>query len=302
MFLFNSEISNWGDWGEIFQSVPSFLPIIEKIFKNEKLPFSNPENLNPGTNAVFKVGRYVVKIFAPAESGIDQSLDLKTELFAVKRMKKSGIPAPALIAKGIIKDKYNFTYMITKYIKGMIFTEAVKNMTEKKKKSFGRKLRALTDKINTDCRPFNNIDVINDKDSCGRWNKYCEEFKSQRAAYIKSHDFGRKVFVHGDLCSDNILVTPAGKIYLVDFADAVLAPKIYEHSLVAVELFELDKTLLSGYFGNYTHEELTEICFNGLLIHDYGGDIINCHIDKAENIHSLDVLRTKLAQAVESSI
>ncbi|MCL2214623.1 MAG: aminoglycoside phosphotransferase family protein [Treponema sp.] len=163
---------------------------------------------------------------------------------------------------------------------------------------FGQRLRTLTDKMNLPCTPFNNIDVINGIDRCRRWDKYSEMFRSQRIAYLRSHNLGEKVFVHGDLCSDNILVSHGGKIYLIDFADAVLAPKVYEYALVAVELFKLDKALLRGYFGNYTKEELAEICFNGLLMHEYGSDIINFQIDKFENIRNLNKFKLKLLKVI----
>jgi hypothetical protein len=85
MNLSTAQINNWQEWGEIFQSIPAFTPLVEYILRKENLPSVKIENLTPGTNAVFKVGDYVVKIFAPAESGIDQTLDLQTELFSTRR-------------------------------------------------------------------------------------------------------------------------------------------------------------------------------------------------------------------------
>ena len=85
MSLFTEEINNWQAWEDVFQSIPAFSPLVEHILKRERLPIAKIENLTPGTNAVFKAGEYVVKIFAPADSGIDQTLDLQTELFATRR-------------------------------------------------------------------------------------------------------------------------------------------------------------------------------------------------------------------------
>jgi thiamine kinase-like enzyme len=299
-YLFTGEINNWHDWGEVFQSIPSFSSLVECILAKENLPFSEIRHLTPGTNAVFKAGGNVVKIFAPAETGIDQTSDLQTELFALRRMNESGIPAPRLIAEGIVKDKYCFAYMITEYINGAGFSEAVKTMTDDEKTNIGRKLRALTDAMNTPCDPFNDIDVINDEGRYRRWDTYTEKFRAERIDYIRSHSFGEKVFVHGDLCGDNILLLPGGEIYIIDFADAVLAPKVYEQALVAVELFYFDGAFFHGYFEGYSTDELIELCFNGLLIHDFGGDIADKHVGRFFDIDSLGALKEMLARKIQN--
>ena len=299
MNLFKKEINNWDDWGNIYQSIADFSLLIEYILKKEKLHFSEIEHLTPGTNAVFRVGDYVIKIFAPNESGIDQTLDLQTELYAVKKCNILGISVPKLIAEGIVEDKYCFAYMVTEYINGMEFTKAEKTMTDIEKINFGQKLRELTDLMNTPCEHFNDIDVINDKGRYRRWDSCTENFKCERIAYLKSHDFGENLFVHGDLCGDNIIITPKGDLFVIDFADAVLAPKIYEQSLVAMELFKLDAKLLQGYFGNYSTDELTDLCFNGLLIHDFGGDIVKNYIDNICEINSLSKLKDMLRHVIK---
>lgn len=149
------------------------------------------------------------------------------------------------------------------------------------------------------CEPFNGIDVINDKCRYFRWDgRYSEHLRSERHEYIRSHKYGEKVFVHGDLCGDNILLTPEGELYIIDFADAVLAPKVYEHALVAVELFSLDPAFLLGYFGEISSDELLEICFSGLLIHDFGGDVVERHIGRPDEFCGLDDLRKKLKQKI----
>ena len=86
MYLFREEIRDWPSWGGVFQSLPAFRKLIEDIFNRERLAGANRiSNLTPGTNAVFKVGDYVVKLFAPAESGLDTEHDYETELRATRR-------------------------------------------------------------------------------------------------------------------------------------------------------------------------------------------------------------------------
>jgi thiamine kinase-like enzyme len=299
MNLFTEKIDNWHDWERVFQSIPAFVSLTEYILSKENLPSAKIENLTPGTNAVFKIGAYAVKIFAPAESGIDQTLDLQTELFATQRANELGISAPRLIAHGFVEDRYHFAYMITEYVNGIEFTQAVKTMTDDEKIAFARKLRAVTDIMNTPCEPFNGIDVINDKGRYRRWEKYPESFQAERLAYIKTRDFGERVFVHGDLCGDNILLKPEVGLCIIDFADAVLAPQIYEHALVAVELFDFDPALLHGYFGDCSADELMRICFDGLLIHDFGGDVVEQHVGSPREFQGLDELRQMIKTKIK---
>lgn len=294
MSLFTHYIHGWASWGKVFQSIDAWQPLIECIFQKEKLPFTAVEYLTPGTNAVFKVGEYVVKIFAPVESGIDSTMDIQTETFAMKRSATLGISVPKCIASGCIEDKYSFSYMIMDFISGKEFTDIAGTLSFDEKVAFGRRLREITDKMNTPCESFNDIDVINDKGRYRRWDKYPATFRQERLAYLKTHEYGEKVFVHGDLCSDNILVAGDGELFIIDFADAVTAPIIYEQAHVASELFQFDKGFLTGYFGKYEIDWLADLCFNGLLIHDFGGDIVEQHVAKPEEITSLKILCERL--------
>jgi len=297
--IFKEQITNWQEWGDIFQSIPAFMPLIEYIFRIENIPFERVENLTPGTNAVFKVGNFVIKIFAPEESGIDQTLDLQTELFSTKRAIKLGISTPKFIANGVVKDKYHFAYLITEHINGVELNAAINKMTDNEKFAVGRKLRDICDKMNTPCKPFNGIDVINDKGRYRRWDIYSESFKEERLAYIKSYNYGNNIFVHGDLCLDNILLTPDGELYIIDFADAVLAPVIYEHALLAYE-FNFDSALTQGYFYDYSTNDFIDMCFNGLLIHDFGGDIVTAHFGEPNIFHTLNDLKMAMKQKIKS--
>ncbi|MCL2298795.1 MAG: aminoglycoside phosphotransferase family protein [Firmicutes bacterium] len=239
----------------------------------------------------------MLKIYAPPESGFTD--ELQTEIFALRRAERLGVHAPRLIAEGRVHDKYDFDYMVMEFIEGIEFCEAVKTMTEEERFGFGRTLRAVTGKMNTPCEAFNGIDVIHDKNRQWRWGKFPEQFKKERLAYKNAHEFGEKVFVHADIGSDNMILSTDGELYIIDFADAVMAPIEYEHALVAIDVFEFDPALLHGFFGNYTASGLAELCFNGLLIHDFGGDTIEEHIGKPSEFQCLDDLRTRLKQKID---
>ena len=113
MSLFTEQLNNWDDWGKVFHSIPAFKSLVEYIFNKESLLIAEIENLKPGTNAVFKVGEYVIKIFAP--QGLDDGFgtNVDVELFGMKLANVRGVPAPKLIADGVVEDKYDFRYILT---------------------------------------------------------------------------------------------------------------------------------------------------------------------------------------------
>ena len=297
--LFNEQISNEQDWEGVFQSIPIFMPLIENIFMTENLPFSKIENLTPGTNAVFKAGRYVIKIYAPDESGIDQrdltehGVSYQTDLFAIQRANSLNIPALKKVANGFIEDKYLFYYIITEYIENIDLPD----LTDAEKITLGRKLRNITDIMNTPCEPFNNIDVINDAKRWRCWDNYPESFIKERLAYIKSNPYGENVFVYGDLCGDNILLTPDGEVYIIDH-NAVLAPKVYEHAALALDS-GLDPVIMKGFFEDYTRDDFIETCLSGLLILDYDPEYVEEIIGTPDNFHTPNDLRESLKRNIK---
>jgi len=300
MHLFAEPIHSWSSWGKVYQSIPAFTPLAEHILRKENLPVVPLGQLSPGTNAVFRAGEAVLKIFAPPESGFNAPDEQQTEIFSVRRAEWLGVNAPKLIAEGVVEDKYQFAYMIMEFIPGVEFCEAVKAMTNEEKRAFGQKLRVVTDRMNTPCEPFNNIDALHDRSRWERWEKFPERFQNGRAAWIAAHGFGGFVFCHGDLNGDNIIISPEGELYIIDFADALLAPISCEHALIAAA-FDYDPALMRGYFGDEPPGALAERCFEGTLIHDFGGDIVADRIAKPEEIDCLEELRQRMHQKIKGA-
>lgn len=297
--LFKEEIHGWSSWGRIFQSIEAFEPLIKHIFKLHNLPFSSVRHCTPGTNAVFKINDFIIKIFAPNESGMDTDSDYYTELFGLERANKLGVPSPELIAKGSVLAKYRFNYMVMAYIEGAEFGKTENTFSDETKFEIGMKLRKITDKLNTECEQFNEVDVINNIGRYKRWNSFCNEFKNERLAYIKNHSFGKHVFVHGDLNPDNVLVAD-NELYIIDFADAVTAPQEYELAVIICELFCFENSYMRGYFGEFDVKELTDRCFDGLIIHDFGGDIIRSNLGEIDEITDLKILKDRLYTAIST--
>lgn len=291
--LFTETINNWKDWANVYQSIPAFEKIINEILIREHLPICTIEHLTPGTNAVFKVGNVVLKIYAPAQSGMDQTDDRSTEIFVTKFADKSGLPTPTILAEGTIHDQYDFAYIVMKYIPGRELGAVLKTASEQKQYGLGKQLRTFTDTLNIPCPPFNRIDVIRTPHRSDRWKPYPEVFKAERRAHIDGHDYGEFVLVHGDLCMDNILVTDT--LVPIDYADAVLAPKCCEYALIFFEYLRYP-AFLKGYFAGAEQSRLMQDIFDGILIHDFGGDIVKNTFGNITDITLLAVLKGRIEQ------
>jgi len=210
-------------------------------------------------------------------------------------------PAPQLLASGTVKDKYIFRYLIMEYISGNSLGQLESVITDSEKIKYAKLLREITDKMNTQCEWFNGCDIVKRAQHCKRWSTFPFSFQYERSDYLKKYKVKNPVYVHGDLNPDNVLVDTAGKIYIIDFADAVLAPSEYELAALICELFCFEKPYMDGYFGKYDAAEITEKCFEGLLLHDFGYDIIRSNLGCIDKITSLAVLKERLYTAIKNN-
>lgn len=268
--VFKEDIEDWNSWGCVFQSILAFKPIIKKIFKKHSLPMKGISHLTAGSNAVFKVGNYVVKIFAPLESSINTEMDYLCELHGCKRAQELGITTPNIILSSSIQDKYFFRYIITKYIKGTDAKDIIKSYTQEKKIDFVHKIKDATTKLNT--LPDNNYpwpDITSTSIST-RWQKLPSPIVTQIKELVTSYNAPEKVYVHGDITGDNVLIDKNDTAYLIDFADAKIAPKEYEYPPLLFDLFDFDKVMISEFIGSFDIDDFTDKCFYGILMHEFG--------------------------------
>jgi serine/threonine protein kinase len=299
-YLFNKDICDWTTWGQVFQSIDAFEVLIRDIFIKENISLDKIEQCKPGTNAVFKVGNYIINIYAPEESGLNTDSDYYTEVFGMQRANLLSIPIPKLVAKGMVEDKYKFRYLIMEYIDGQTLGDIENKLSDNEKMIIGEKLRSITDELNKACETFNDIHIINRELNNKRWDIFSDDFNNERIEYLKKLILKDEVYVHGDLNPDNVLLHENGQVYIIDFADALLAPSEYELPAIICELFCLDKAFMKGYFGEESLEDITELCLKGLLIHDFGSNIIRCNFGNINEITSIKSLKDKLYQSIET--
>ena len=272
--LFNYTIQDWADWGKVFQSIEDFTPLAQEIFRREKLQFSNLENLTPGTNAVFRTGNYVVKIFAPKESGFDSQADYLNESAICGTLTEWGIPTPRLIACGSVQDRYLFYYIITEFYHGVEAGTWLEKASPDQKKIFTERLRELLQKLNRPAQglipPVNLLSRALENPRLERLSKSLRAEMAERAANL---DLTDTVLVHGDLTGENILVDEDCSPVIIDCADACLAPWWYELAPLVFELFHCRKDLLQMFVGTDSGT-FVERVLDAVCIHDFGANML----------------------------
>jgi len=284
MKLIDQEL-DWKKWGHIFQDIDYFRPLIEEIFKNEDLgDIEKISNVTPGTNAVFKVNNYVVKIFVPNEVKPWKEDDFKNEKENIKRAIERGINTPKLIGEGFIENKYIWNYLIFEYIDAKEVKDKIIHFTINDKVLFAKELRKIVDTFNVEPKKEYNNGYVRDRVIFGqRWSGAKDKVKRELESYLNSIKLTGSVYVHGDLTSENVMVDAEKNVYIIDFADSAVAPYYYEYPPILFDLFNYDKVMIDNFFDNRDLEDIIEDTYNGVLIHDYGVHFIKDMLMKYEN-------------------
>ncbi len=272
--LFAHTIQNWEDWADVYQSIPAFTPLIQEIFRREGLPFSPLSPLTPGTNAVFRSGELVVKVFFPRESGLDPEGDFQNEGAVCRLLIQRQVPVPRLLAAGRLEDRYTFPYLVTQFCPGEELGQWLPRAGQGEKLSLSRQLFWLLEQVHQEVpgllapldlrrRALENFRLEHIPASLARE-------LTQRA---EGADLSRPVLVHGDLTGENVLVSPQGAPVLLDWADACLAPSWYELPPLVFGPLGADPALLAPWMDQGLEPFLEQV-LDGLALHDFGPDIL----------------------------
>lgn len=291
--VFFEEIKDWDTWGKVFQSIPAFEKLIKKIFEKEGLKYKEISHLTAGSNAVFKVDKLVVKIFAPTEAGFNTEIDYECEILGMKKAMELGINIPNVVAASAIEDKYLFRYIIMDYIAGKDAKDILKDYSTNEKLAFVRQLKENINKMNTEFDgKYPAVDVKEKIITNERWNILNKNIASQVKELVKDYDMLNKVYVHGDITGENVMITQKGTLYIIDFADGRIAPKEYEFPPILFDLFDFDELMIKEFIGEQNIADFVQKCFYGILMHEFGAyfvkliceRIIGKEIDKLEDI------------------
>lgn len=299
MSLFNEQINSWEAWARVYQSISAFSPLITSIWNENGWTMAPIEHCQAGTNAVFKVGDKIIKIFAPIESGCDTRHDYEVERAGLNYA-QSLVPTTTILCQGICCDRYVFRYLVLSYIEGTPFSLKMFEYDTQTKIKLGRQLRKLTDRLNQSS-VLKSADYLEQAKLNPRWQIFPDAFQKERIRFLDQFSSDSSVYVHGDLNGDNLIIDHNQQIHIIDFADALMAPIEYEWAVIICELFQFDKDYLTGYFGSLTIEQYIKICIKGLLIHDFGADIIRDRLKDVEEISDIGSLIQKIREKLEEN-
>ena len=271
---FSETVESWQDWGRIYQSIPTFEPLVKEIFRREGLPWEPLSPLTPGTNGVFRCGNLVVKVFYPKEAGENPALDFSTETAACHQALAWGIPCPDLVTQGTIQDRYIFYYLITSYIPGKgagTWREAASaseraGLVEPLRTSVGNRHRPAEG-------PFRPGDLKAQALENPRLQKLPTSLREEILLRVKNMDLGQLVLTHGDVTGENILIRENGALAFLDWADARLAPPWYELGPLAFELLQGEPSLWRFFAGENRLVFLSGL-LNCLCLHPFGPDFL----------------------------
>ena len=280
--LFTENINGWDSWSRVYDSTTAFSQLAQAIFLKENLSVNeNIQNLTPGSNAVFRADKLVIKIFAPSESGYDTEADYQTELAGMKFAMNTGISVPQVIAFGEISDKYLFRYIIMKYVPADVSIEELLAFPPVKKNEFVKQLKKITTGLN---KPFDNfpkrIDLKNNDMRVSRLKGLNPNLINDLNTYVGNLDFSEAVLVHGDITRDNLLLSSDGSLTLIDFADSLIAPKYYELPAIIFELFLCDKELTKEFVEGSNKEDFLNDLIKGTAVHLFCGFILKAYFKR----------------------
>lgn len=196
--------------------------------------------------------------------------EYRSEVYAMDKIIKMGLPTARIYAKGEIRDKYLFRYIIMEYIKGRTLGDVKAMLSTEQKKDIATKIRTFTTKWSTECEPFNDIDVLNRTINSKRWQGASVEIRNAQQDVINELRQNPYVFVHGDLTEDNIILDYDDQIFIIDFADAVLAPATYEDMPLIYDAFKFDNDFLGAYYEEIGIDRLIDKSIRAVLCHEYG--------------------------------
>lgn len=279
MALFTKKIDGLQSWSEVFCDEKAFGPLVGEVLRRHGLPEAQARGLTPGTNAVFRAGAYVVKLYAPRESALHDETGGLGEYQASLAAAQAGVALPKPIARGVVEDRYRFDYLIMEYSAGREVGSVIPALTNGEKRRLGAQMRALCDALHgaeVNACPACAVDVLQRSLCNERWawvpQMLAEQLK-ERAGMVWNRREVR-VLTHGDLTGENLLCSPDGALTVLDFGDAVLAPVCYEWPALFLEGMQADGEVLAGFMGADRAEDWAEALLDGLSLHDFAGNLI----------------------------
>ena len=294
------------DWSPIFTDVGVWEPVIREICSQEGLSFSQMQAGYPGTHAVFILDRkYVIKVYAP----FWRDFHIEPQVHSLLS-ENSNLPLPGIVTTGVFMDRIEWPYLITEFVQGTAIWEArhridIPNLLE------------VAAELGQMIRTLHQTDVTAIQ-SGAQWRENWLELLQRRGAECITEVRQKAILsqsaleqlqaflqrltaaledssltlVHGDLTEDNLLLKEGrGKwriAGLIDFGDAKIGVREYKWPPLWFDLLHQDVEAMRIFLNAYDpsmaiNQEFLQQCLAWTLLHDFGSDIIDAALNKADS-------------------
>jgi hygromycin-B 7''-O-kinase len=249
-------------------------PYVEAICDRHALPAGPLTAGLPGTNAVFLVGAYAVKIYTDLFGGA-RSMPAERDCYAL--IARSGaIPAPALVAEGALFDPeggWPWPYLVTTRLPGRSLGEEPSVDPH----SMGDLAAWLARVV----AQIHQLPLAGAAALSPGWGAFTTLIREQRASALRRHaesqwlpphlvaqleaylpNVGALIdesyapqLIHADLNADHVLGDWEGGRWrpsgIIDFGDARIGDRAYDLVAIHLGLFRADKRLLRAFLDAY---------------------------------------------------
>jgi len=296
--LFKEIITDIRSWEKYKKSKEMFIPLLKYIYEINNIKFSEISSPAETSNAIFRTGDTIAKIFPPTETNLKDGGEYTAELEGIKFCKSLGINTPDIICHGTAYENLqSFPYIIMTYIDGVEADTAFLDYSKSEKIEYVLKLKEIAQIINipTDI----NIPRYDDPDKLyhENWNIMPEAFREDRKRYIENADFPEAVFNQGDTGGRNVIIDKQGRLNMVDFASCLTAPWYYE-----IPWWDED-FLVEAYYGDYKNDEFYDVLLMDTMIYPFGAFNIKWSAKEAgvdfNSLTSVDALKNMIIKGIE---
>lgn len=324
-------IRTWADWAKIFTDVDVWADAVRAIADRAGLPIHTIEAGYPGTNAVFVVNShtgagdapaFVVKIYAPF---CHEDYELERELHPLLSQHPS-LPTPRLLGHGTLMDEIDWPYLVLSFLPGAPIREVRSVISPVELVSISEDLGGLVRALHR--IPITSIQSLPSSPEAWRaagtrhLEQTVEHLRAEAALPLALLDAipgfvapmlqpaspPELVFVTGDLTEDHVLLqreeahwTISG---LIDFADALIAPRAYEWPALWFGALGRDTASLHAFMKAYDPSQSLDAAFYRramafTLLHEFGGLMITETLRRMglPEPRTLDELQTLLWRA-----
>ena len=307
-------VRTWKEWGELFTDVPRWRAAVEEICCRESIPLCPVQAGYPGTNAVFILDQaYVVKIYAPF---CHEDFYLERELYPILE-RDPRIPAPRLIAQGILDDQMPWPYIVMDFKPGDPIRQVRAQISRANLTAIASEMGEIVRALHS--TPLEQLQTM-DRSPEG-WARFVQarlegcleenrregvlpetaigEIPALLASLQLDRDEPALVLLNGDLTEDHLLVHRSplqqgdSEWYisgLIDFADALVGPQEYEWIALWFGALDRDRACLRAFMESYDPGVELDSAFSRramafTFLHEFGAPIVATILRRLGNPH-----------------